>query len=248
MSPENMGKVSKRLRIAFAASSVLFLGVLAVSPVKDLLQEWKKYRREYVHFAETRPDTKRLLADFHPGIDQIWIPEMNVTDRCTTCHQGITQASLLDASVPQPFRAHTPMPHQVEKWGCVVCHQGQGLATEVREAHETTLAWEQPLLPVRYIQASCGVCHRAAVPETPQLNLGREVLVKLNCVGCHRLEGVTRPASAGAGFDPCRNQSQPSVDLQVAERATHHHGQQRQHYRGRRGERTRAAHAPVPAQ
>ena len=192
-----MGKIPKRLRLSFAVSSVLFLGVLAVSPVKDLLQEWKQYQREYVRFAETRPDTKRLLADFHPGINQIWIPEMNVIDRCTTCHQGITQASLLDASVPQPFRAHAAMPHQVEKQGCVVCHRGQGLATEVREAHETTLAWEQPLLPVRYIQASCGVCHRAALPETPQLNLGRELLVKLHCVGCHRLEGITRPAMLG---------------------------------------------------
>lgn len=192
-----MGKIPKRLRLSFAVSSVLFLGVLAVSPIKDLLQEWKQYRRGYVRFAETRPDTKRLLADFHPGINQIWIPEMNVVDRCTTCHVGITQASLLDASVPQPFRAHAAMPHQVEKWGCVVCHRGQGLATEVREAHETTLAWEQPLLPVRHIQASCGVCHRAALPETPQLNLGRELLVKLNCVGCHRLEGITRPAMLG---------------------------------------------------
>ena len=192
-----MGKIPKRLRLAFAVSSLVFLAVLAVSPVKDLRQEWKQYGREFVRFAETRPDTKRLLADFHPGINQIWIPEMNVVDRCTTCHQGITQASLLDASVPQPFRAHTPMPHQVENWGCAVCHRGQGLATEVREAHETTLGWEQPLLPVRYIQASCGVCHRAAMPETPQLNLGRDLLVKLNCVGCHRLEGVTRPAMLG---------------------------------------------------
>jgi mono/diheme cytochrome c family protein len=195
--PEDMGKIPKRLRLAFAVSSVLFLGVLAVSPVKDLLQEWKTYRREYVRFAETRPDTKRLLADFQPGINQIWIPEMNVVDRCTTCHVGMTQPSLLDASVPQPFRGHTRMPHDVEKWGCVVCHRGQGLATEVREAHETTLAWEQPLLPIRYIQASCGTCHRAALPETPQLNLGRELLAKFNCAGCHRMQGISRPSMLG---------------------------------------------------
>ena len=197
MRPEDMGKIPKRLRIVFTVSSVLFLGVLAVSPVKDLLQEWKAYRREYVRFAETRPDTKQLLADFQPGINQIWIPEMNVVDRCTTCHVGVTQSSLIDASVPQPFRGHPRMPHDVEKWGCVVCHRGQGLATEVREAHETTLAWEQPLLPIRYIQASCGTCHRAALPETPQLNRGRELLVKLNCVGCHRLQGISRPSMLG---------------------------------------------------
>ena len=197
MAAEEMGKVSKRLRLAFAVSSVLFLIALAVSPVKDLLQEWKTYKRGFVRLAQQRPDTKRLLADYHMGIDQIWIPQMDVVDRCVTCHQGITQASLLDPSVAQPFRAHPTIPHRATEGGCVVCHRGQGLATEVKEAHETTLAWEQPLLPIRYVQASCGTCHRADMPETPQLNQGRELLTRLNCVGCHRLGGITRPAMLG---------------------------------------------------
>jgi mono/diheme cytochrome c family protein len=192
-----MGRVSKRFRFAFAIASVVFVAVLAISPVKNYLREWKQYEKEYVRFAETRADSKRLLADFQFGIDQIWIPELRVIDRCTTCHQGINQATLLDHSVPQPFRAHTSIPHEVEKWGCVVCHRGQGLATEVKEAHETTLAWEQPLLPVSYIQASCGVCHRADIPEIPKLSRGREVLAKLNCIGCHRLQGIERPGMIG---------------------------------------------------
>ncbi len=174
-----------------------FVAVLAVSPVKDYFREWKRYSKEYVRYAQTRPDTKRLLADFHPGIDQIWIPEMKVVDRCTTCHQGITQSSLLDPSVPQPFRAHPLMPHQPREWGCVLCHRGQGAATEVSEAHETTLTWEQPLLPTYYIQASCGVCHGEDLPETPKLNRGRHLLEQLNCVGCHRLLGIQRPEMIG---------------------------------------------------
>ena len=194
---EEMGKVSKRLRYVFAVSSVFFLAALAVSPIKDSLREWKKYKRGYIRLAQQRPDTKRLLADYHFSIDQIWIPQMGVVDRCITCHEGITQLSLIDPLVPQPFRAHTAIPHRVNEWGCVVCHRGQGLATEVKEAHETTLAWEQPILPVRYIQASCGVCHRGETPETPRLNQGRELLLKLNCVGCHRLEGISRPAMLG---------------------------------------------------
>ncbi len=183
--------------MAFAVSSVVCVAVLAVSPVKDLLREWKHYKRAYVRFAESRPDTKRLLTDFHSGIDQIWVPDLNVVDRCITCHQGVTQSSLLDPVVPHPFRAHPLIPHRVLEWGCVVCHRGQGLATEVREAHETTSAWEQPLLPVPYIQASCGVCHRSDIPETPRLNRGRVVLADLNCVGCHRLEGIERPVMLG---------------------------------------------------
>ena len=197
MSAEEMGKVSPRMRLVFAISSVVFVAVLAISPVKDLRREWKRYKRDFVRFAQSRPDTKRLLADFHPGIDQIWIPEMGVIDRCTTCHLGITQPSLAGASVPQPFREHSPIPHHVQEWGCVVCHRGQGPATEVAEAHETTLAWEQPLLPTHFIQGACGACHRSDLPETPQLSRGRELIEEFNCIGCHRMQDVDRPAMLG---------------------------------------------------
>ena len=197
MSAEEMGKVSRRMRFLFALCSVVFVAVLAVSPVKDYRREWKQYKRDYVRFAQTRPDTKRLLADFQPSIDQIWIPQMGVVDRCTTCHLGITQPSLLDASVPQPFRAHPPIPHQVKEWGCVVCHRGQGLATEVAEAHQTTLAWERPMLPGRYIQGACGVCHRDERPELPKLNRGRQLLAEFNCGGCHKLQDIQQPAMRG---------------------------------------------------
>ncbi len=203
MAPEaeQMGKISRRMRFLFALSGVVFVAVLAISPVKDLRSEWKQWKRAYVRYAQTQPDTKRLLADYHSDLDQIWIPEMNVVDRCTTCHQGITQASLASTSVPQPFRAHPPVEHipqHVRDWGCTVCHRGQGPATEVAEAHETTLAWEQPMLPTRYIQATCGTCHRADILATPQLNRGRQLLTKFNCIGCHRLEGIDRPVMLGS--------------------------------------------------
>lgn len=197
MNSQEMGKISNKLRLAFALSSIAFVAALAISPLKDFFREWRHYKRAYVRLAETRPNTKQLLSDFHSGIDQIWLPEAHVVDRCTTCHQGITEPSLSDFSVPQPFRAHSSIPHRPAQWGCVVCHRGQGLATEVKEAHETTLAWEQPLLPGSYLQASCGACHRENIPETPLLNRGRELLVKLNCVGCHRLQGVERPPMIG---------------------------------------------------
>jgi mono/diheme cytochrome c family protein len=197
MSAEDMGKLTQRMRVTLAAVTVLFVACLAISPVKDFRREWKRYKRGYVRFAQTRPDTKKLLADFRQGIDQIWIPGMNVVDRCTTCHQGITQSSLGDTSVPQPFRAHPPIPHNVRDWGCAVCHRGQGPSTEVAEAHESTLAWEQPILPTRFIQASCGTCHYANLPQTPRLTRGRQLLAELNCQGCHRLPGIERPTMLG---------------------------------------------------
>ena len=197
MSAEDMGKLTDRMRLVFAVSSVIFLAVLAISPFKDYRREWKLYKRAYLRFAQGRPDTKRLTADYSPEIDQIWLPGMNVTDRCTTCHQGITQASLADASVPQPFRAHPPIPHNVRDWGCTTCHRGQGPATEVAEAHESTLAWEQPVLPTHFMQASCGTCHLSDLPQTPQLTRGRQLIANLNCQGCHKLPGIETPAMRG---------------------------------------------------
>ena len=197
MSAEDMGKVTDRMRLAFAVSSVVFLVILAISPFKDYRREWKQHKRSYLRFAQSRPDTKRLIADYSPNIDQIWIPGMNVVDRCTTCHQGIAQPSLADFAIPQPFRAHPAIPHNVREWGCTVCHRGQGPATEVAEAHESTLAWEQPILPTHFIQASCGTCHLSDLAETPQLDRGRRLLATLNCTGCHKLQGVERPAMLG---------------------------------------------------
>jgi len=194
MPAEDLGKLSDKLRFLFTLSTVVCVVVLAISPVKDFRAEWKHYKRSFVKYAQTRPDTKKLLADSTPSIDQVWLPGMNVTDRCTTCHQGITQPSLSDASVPQPFRAHPVVPHQVRQWGCTICHRGQGPATEVAEAHETTLAWEQPILPARFLQASCGGCHKANLKEAPQLARGRVLLTQLNCQGCHKLNDLDRPA------------------------------------------------------
>lgn len=194
MSAEDMGKLSRRVRLAFAISTVACVAVLAISPLKDFRAEWKHYKRSFVRFAQGRPDTKKLLADYNPNIDQAWIPGMNVVDRCSTCHQGMTQPSLADASVPQPFRAHPPIPHNVRDWGCTICHRGQGPATEVAEAHETTLAWEQPILPAHFLQASCGSCHQSDLNETPQLTRGRELLSRLNCQACHRLSTIDRSA------------------------------------------------------
>ena len=197
MPAEEMGRVTDRMRFIFAVSSVVFLAVLAISPFKDYRREWKQYKRSYLRFAQIRPDTKKLVADYRPSIDQIWLPGMNVVDRCTTCHQGITQASLADKTIPQPFRAHPPIPHNVRDWGCTICHRGQGPATEIAEAHESTLAWEQPVLPTHFIQASCGTCHRSDLPQTPQLTRGRELLAELNCQGCHKLPGIERSAMFG---------------------------------------------------
>jgi len=172
---------------AFGVVSLLLLISLAIAPAKNHFSEWRHYQKEYLALIRARGDAVTLQRHFHSGIQQIWLPQLGVVDRCTTCHVGLKEASLADVST-QPFRPHPVIPHTSDQFGCVMCHRGQGAATTVEEAHSSTLAWEQPILPARYVQSSCGQCHRAALIGTPQLNMGRNLLSRYGCVHCHTIK------------------------------------------------------------
>ena len=63
--------------------------------------------------------------------------------------------------------------------------------------HIPALAWKQPVVPAQFAQSTCGACHREALPETPRLNHGRQLIVKFNCIACHRLQDIDRPDMLG---------------------------------------------------
>ena len=172
---------------AFGVVSALLLIALAVAPAKDYFSEWRIYQRRYLSFIRDRGDAVTLRRHFQPGIQQVWLPELGVVDRCTTCHEGLNEASLVDVST-QPFRRHPVVPHSLTAFGCVLCHGGQGAATSVAEAHFSSRAGESPILPSRYIEAGCGQCHQNALLGTPQLNEGRQILARYGCVHCHSVK------------------------------------------------------------
>ena len=172
---------------AFGSLSLLLLLSLAIAPAKDHFSQWRHYQNSYLKMIRSRSDAVTLQRHFRDGIQQIWNPELEVVDRCTTCHVGVNEASLTDISL-QPFCRHPVIPHNTDQFGCVLCHRGQGAATTVQEAHMSTLAWEQPLLPERYIESSCGQCHRAPLTGTPQLNEGRRLMARYGCVHCHTVK------------------------------------------------------------
>jgi mono/diheme cytochrome c family protein len=172
---------------AFGTVSVVLLVSLAIAPAKDHFSDWRHYQNEYVKFLRTRAEGATLEKHLQRGIQQIWLPEQGVTDRCTTCHVGLQEPSLESVTL-QPFHKHPVIPHKLTEFGCTVCHRGQGGATSVREAHNTTEAWEQPLLPAKYIESGCGQCHMAPLTGTPQLNQGRTLLAREGCVHCHNVK------------------------------------------------------------
>jgi mono/diheme cytochrome c family protein len=185
----------------FGVVSAVFLVSLAIAPSKNHFSEWRHYQNEYGKLIRTRADAITLQRHVQPGIQQIWIPEQGVVDRCTTCHVALTEASLSSVST-EPFRPHPPIPHKLTEFGCSACHRGQGTATTVEEAHSSTLAWEQPILPAKYIESSCGQCHLAALPGTPQLNYGRKLLAGEGCVRCHTVRQPDGTVMQGADDPP----------------------------------------------
>jgi cytochrome c1 len=174
---------------AFGVVSLILLLALAIAPAKEHFSQWHSYQRKYLALIHDRGDALSLRRRFVPGIHQIWLPELGVVDRCTTCHLGLNEASLADVS-QQPFRKHPVVPHSLDGFGCVICHGGQGQATTIAEAYHSERAGEEPILPTRYIESGCGQCHQNALPGTPQLNLGRTILTRYGCVHCH---AITRP-------------------------------------------------------
>lgn len=186
---------SRSLWLWFAVCSVVCLGVLAVSPAKDFFREYRRYQDAYrgrlLAAAGSSKELKEAQAET-VHVRQIWVPGLdNRIDRCTSCHLGVENPRM--ARAPQPFRLHPPTPHtpdDLQQFGCVTCHRGQGRATTRADAHGEAPDWDSPLLPLRYTEASCGTCHLAdTVPEASLLSEGRKLLRSSGCLGCHHLEG-----------------------------------------------------------
>ncbi|HET9837054.1 MAG TPA: c-type cytochrome [Candidatus Angelobacter sp.] len=171
----------------FGVVSLALLVSLAIAPGKNYFSDWRHYQKSYLNAAATR-QSGTLVKSFHGGIRQTWVPKLGVVDRCETCHVNMNGALIGESA--QPFRKHPPIPHDLNQFGCVICHRGQGPATSVEAAHYTTEAWEQPLLPARYLESGCGQCHLNSLAGTPRLNEGRKLLASEGCAHCHN---VTQP-------------------------------------------------------
>ncbi len=187
-----------KLRLYFAVSSVAFLLVLAISPLKDFFREWKWRQYEYNKLIAELP---QRIKPTEIGIKQIWVRKLDRVDRCITCHLGLKEKALTE--LKQPFRTHPHIHHDFEEFGCTLCHEGQGLATTFKESVGRVKYWDKPIFPREYMEASCAKCHKERdVPQAAILTLGRKLIEELNCVGCHKLDGYEKrwvPSLDGIG-------------------------------------------------
>ncbi len=183
----------RKFYTAFTVLGLVVGGLVILGYTKDQNREWKVYQRRYIKEEIRRAATpeQRALAETTPAqIHQVVLPELHRVDRCTTCHVAVDDPSY--GGYPQPLAYHPGHEqHPVEKFGCTICHRGQGRATTVAAAHGDVPHWDDPMLPLRYIQASCGQCHQAADnPAAPELARGAGLFETRGCRGCHKLDGV----------------------------------------------------------
>ena len=176
--------LARNLRV-LAALSVVFLATLAIAPAKEWFTEWRVIQDDY--------NLRAVASGAAPknvGIAQIWRPEADVVDRCTSCHVGMGGAPPL-AGQGVLFDAHPDVHHDVAKMGCTQCHDGQGRATSRAAAHGNVAHWEAPMLERAHFQASCGWCHGEglSVPTLEKVDEGRYAFELHGCAACHVVDG-----------------------------------------------------------
>lgn len=148
-------------------------------------------------------------------IKQIIVGDLDRYDRCTTCHVAMDEYTNPTLKTPKdahgkdlwpnPYRGH-PMidsalvkSHPFTKFGCTVCHQGQGLATTVADAHGHVLAFDHPMLRGVLIQGSCVKCHGdfETLKGAEAAAKGRALFVQHGCYGCHAINARGGTISVG---------------------------------------------------
>jgi|GEM_PF-195494 len=154
-------------------------------------------KRAESEVAQLRNNIAKLEAQ-RPSIVQITNTELGRVDRCVTCHLGIDDPQFADAA--EPLTAHLPLAtsdigryHPFKTYGCTICHEGQGLATELTAAFGEEAHFHKPVLGRDLSQGSCLPCHRErirlpgvpAVDAAPLLEQGRKLFADKGCTGCH---------------------------------------------------------------
>ncbi len=127
-------------------------------------------------------------------------------------------------------------PHGMEKFGCTICHGGQGSATEFVLASHTpnnviqsedwknvhgwshSEFWDFPMFSKRFVESSCVKCHHqmtdlishGSKQEAPKLMRGYNLVKENGCFGCHEIAGLKSGRAVGPDL---RLEPAPALDL-----------------------------------
>ncbi|MFQ5686393.1 MAG: c-type cytochrome [Candidatus Scalindua sp.] len=138
---------------------------------------------------------------------QVRLEELNEVDRCMSCHVGINKRESI--SEEQPYARHPRREvylgnHPPEKFGCVLCHDGQARATtSAKKAHGEVEYWLEPMLKGKMAQSSCIKCHDKdeELVGGEDIWKGIKLFEELACYGCHKTGGFDKDKNRMIGPD-----------------------------------------------
>ncbi len=166
--------------------------------LKTFTKDMNGYQEKMMRLNSERPSLQ---------IYQVHLEDINEADRCMSCHVGINRKE--SVSMEQPYMGHSRRDvylgnHPPERFGCVLCHEGQGRATiSPEKAHGEVEYWLKPMHRGSIAQSSCIKCH-----DKGEELVGGEDIAKgialfegLGCYGCHETKGFGEDRNSMIGPD-----------------------------------------------
>ncbi len=202
----------------------------------------------------------KITQDWLPTLTiQLGMARTARFDRCRSCHVGIDRVEagnipsfpmghpkgeglsnmVLENKYPNPFGTHPnpdlyltgASPHPLQRFGCTICHDGQGSGTSFKDASHTpndpytsetwhekhhyasNHFWDTPMQPERLRESTCIKCHHSVVElgvhptfgaSAPKLYKGYNLIKEYGCFGCHEIQGFdgTRPIGPDLRLEP----------------------------------------------
>ncbi len=170
------------------------------------------YTEQLNGYTEEKDSSRKIMEKLkkkRPGLQvyQVHLEEINEADRCMSCHVGINRKE--SVSEEQPYASHPMMEvylrnHPPEKFGCVLCHEGQARATtSVEKAHGEVEYWLWPMYKGKVAQSSCIKCHdkRMDMVGGEEIWKGLRLFEELRCYGCHEVKGFGKDKYASIAPD-----------------------------------------------
>ncbi|MEX1232317.1 MAG: c-type cytochrome [Planctomycetaceae bacterium] len=243
LTAEQLAANTELLRIQ-AEATQLDAAITKIEPDEGL--QWFKRRLMEVPIIEGFNGHLKPVQDWIPGLyQQLGMTKSARFDRCRTCHAGIDRTEpgniptfplghpdsddphdwVRANEFPNPYASHPNLdlylssssPHPMPRFGCTVCHEGQGSGTSFHNVQHTpddphiehewkkeygyfhNHFWEYPMFPKRLNQAMCLKCHHTVVelginpefgPTAPKLYEGWDLVKTFGCFGCHEIHGT----------------------------------------------------------
>lgn len=180
-------------------SGLVLLTYTLLAGYREVSPEWKQYQKEYKNLLiKNAPDdkSKAKAGELKFEIQQLYLRDLKRIDRCTICHMGVENPMVAKADLPLRKHSGTFLEnHPPDRFGCTICHNGQGRAISAREAHGRgrDVHWDRPIIPFEFIQSSCAQCHDSRMLMKnggEKVVAGEKLFMERGCKGCHKVDRV----------------------------------------------------------